>query len=409
MANFDRIAARLTSTLSDIATRDPSQPTPIQGPQTATFEQAITTVKNTEPQRVTFLLAYLRELWRLCEDANLNPVVLLAQAYHETGIPGAGPFESEAWIVNGNPAGIGITDGPNRSMTYETGEDAARAHVVHMAGYVQGNTGWVYDSPFKALDPQWEYLEEHPRFGEVRYVEDLGSGTWATQESSIYADAILDYMAQIEGAAQPVPPDQGTEDDPEIPAPTKAIMPDIIWVGSPNYHARGMPPIGIVHHITGDEVLQNTLSWFNNPESDASSTMVIDRDGTIYQCVSSLNAPWTNGDHKNPHMWVGYCQEMARRRVNWNNGSITYETVARSGDRVTEEQYRSIIALDQYFLHPDVYGDTIVNIRGFQLRHSDINSVTRAFDPGKDYQLGRIITETGGDPIAMTVDQARAA
>lgn len=379
--------------------------TPISGPQTATVGQAITRVKNTEPQRVTFVVEYIRELWRLGSLYGYNPVVLLAQAYHETGsLNGEGPFESDVWKDYGNPAGIGVTDGPNRSLTYTTGTDAARAHLIHMAGYVQGNTGWVADSPFKALDPQWPHLVEHEAFGTIEYVEQLGSGVWATQDSDTYAGSILDYMREIEDSADPVEPVPEPQPGPTptpVPQPDGPILPPIVWVGSPNYHARGMAPIAICYHITDDLNLNNTISWFNNPNSDASANFTIDRDGTIYQHVNSMNAPWTNGDVNKPRLDIGYIQEMRRRGGNFNNGTITIEHVGKPSVPPTEAQYASSIALTRYFTHPDIYGKTIRKIRGFMIRHADINSVSRPYCPGDDFQLGRIITEAGGDPIVL--------
>jgi hypothetical protein len=377
--------------------------TPIKRAPSATLEQAVTWVKNTQPQRESDVLTYAAELWRLCTAVGYDPVVLFAQAAYETGVPGKGPFESELWKNDLNPAGIGATDaGKQDYRPFHDGVDAARVHTVHMGGYIEGPAqGWLEYTIYKYLDPRWVALLESRMMGTVRTVEDLGSGKWATQASSLYATAILKLMAEIQGAAQPVPPDEGTEEDPTIPDIIKATMPPVIWVGSPNYHARGMDPIAIIYHCTDDLNLQNTLSWFLNPNSNASSTLVIDRDGKTYQCVSSKNVPWTNGVVRSPNLNIGYVQEMRRRGVNFNNGSITIETVATPSVPPTEAQYKTLEAWTKYFTHPDVYGKSIKKIRGFLGRHADIDSEGRSYCPGPDFNLSRIIRSVNGDPLKL--------
>lgn len=377
--------------------------TPIIRKPSATLEQAVTWVKNTEPQRESDLLTYAAELWRLCDKVGYDPAILFAQAAYETGVPGSGPFESELWRKDLNPAGIGATDaGKQDYRAYHDGVDAARVHTVHMGGYVEGPLGgWLEYTIYKFLDPRWKALLEYGMMGTVKNVEDLGSGKWASQPSKLYSAGVLGFLAQIQGSAQPNPPDEGTEEDPTIPDSTKAIMPPVEWVGSPNYHARGMDPIAIIYHCTDDLNLSNTLSWFQNANSNASSTLVVDRDGKTYQCVSSKNAPWTNGAVRNPNLAMGYVQEMRRRGGNFNNGSITIETVATPSTPPTEAQYKTLEAWTKYFTHPDVYGKSIKKIRGFLGRHADIDSVNRSYCPGPKFNLERIIKSVGGDPTKL--------
>lgn len=51
----------------------------------------------------------------------------------------------------------------------------------------------------------------------------------------------------------------------------------------------------IVLHDTGGKTAQGTLAWFNNPRSLVSSHYLIEKDGTIYQCVPDEEKAWHAG------------------------------------------------------------------------------------------------------------------
>lgn len=374
---------------------------------TATIEQAITFAKGSNPQRPDEVVNYLRELWRLCIGIGYDPAVLAAQSAYETADPnGAGPWESEAWVRNLNPAGIGVTDGADVSIRLYNGVDAARLHVQHMSGYVEGGDGWNARSAYVAMDPRWYALLATEMDGTVRTVEDLGGGVWATQKKPTYANGVLSWLARLRGADQPADPDVGTL--PDAPADAKSLLPPITWVdGCQNYHARrnGTKPIFLVRHITDDFKTSNTVSWFLDPNSQASSNFVIDTDGTVLQFVSSLNAPWTNGDVNLPRTDIpALTAAIVKYRAgqNFNDFCVTIEHVGKPATKITRKQEEASIALGKYFSHPDVYG--IPPHRYGQLRHSDINSVSRAYCPDGAVDLERIITAQGGDPTRMKAE-----
>lgn len=193
--------------------------------------------------------------------------------------------------------------------------------------------------------------------------------------------------------------------DVEDPA---ILLPPIEWVGSPNFfpnrHGRGNP-IAIVYHCTDDLNYANTKSWFQNPASQASSTMVILRDGSVKQFVSSKDAPWTNGDWQRNGV-PGYRRdipwlvEAIAKGHNVNDYTISYEFIATPSVPPTEAQYQAAIKLSRYFCHPKVYA--ISPDRGHQMRHSDVNSITRSYCPGPEFQLERVIRELGGDPTRLS-------
>lgn len=186
-------------------------------------------------------------------------------------------------------------------------------------------------------------------------------------------------------------------DDPAVLLPT-----NLEWIGTSNFFANRSgagDPLAIIYHCTDDLVLSNTISWFQDGSSNASSHFVIARDGKVYQFVSSKDGAWTNGDYNQYRTDIPWLVETIRSGVNVNNRTISYEFVATPSTPPTEAQYQSAIALSRYFCHPKVYG--IATDRGHQMRHADINSVSRSYCPGPNFDLERIIKELGGDPTKM--------
>jgi hypothetical protein len=172
--------------------------TPIMAKPRATVNQALAFVLTQKPARANYVAQYIIELWRLCTKVGYDPTVLLAQAIYETTEDGI-PFNSEWWIKDLNPAGIGITDiGPQGNLVSNSGILSARVHVTHMAGYVEGkNPAWMQGSNYDLLNPRWRYLMWSGMAGTVKYVEDLGSGTWASQDRETYSAAIIRLINRI--------------------------------------------------------------------------------------------------------------------------------------------------------------------------------------------------------------------
>ena len=104
----------------------------------------------------------------------------------------------------------------------------------------------------------------------------------------------------------------------------------------------------------------------------ASSTVLIDKDGTIRRLVPEDKAPWTNGDVKNPDAEVRAL--MNKYGPDPNTWMLTIECEGFSGGLpYTEAQYQSILwQLNDW---KRKYGDKPV------LPHYKINSVTRSTCP----------------------------
>lgn len=261
-----------------------------------------------------------------------------------------------------------------------------------------------------------------PKTGDVKKGDKRHAGWgWVDKTGTLYlyddkGDRLLGTDWQPASGAIVVPDPSPLPPTPK-PAPTdptiitaqnyrqvsdpQRLLPPIVWSGSPNFfpNRNGGNPTAIVYHITDDLVLDNTLSWFQNNTSNASSHFVIDRDGTVYQCVSSLDGAWTNGDAQKWRTDIPWLVKTLQSGANVNNSTISYEFVGKPSVPPTDAQYASAIKLSRYFCHPKVYG--INTNRSHQNRHADVNGVTRTYCPGQDFRLDYIIKELGGDPTQI--------
>ncbi|MGI9254136.1 MAG: N-acetylmuramoyl-L-alanine amidase [Thermomicrobiales bacterium] len=362
---------------------DPAQVL-LEGPATATAAQARAYARARGARRLEAVDTFITELWALGTMAGYDPAVVFAQFCDETGVG-----TSAAWQNRLNPGAIGITDGADAGIAFRDGTDAARAMLVHLSVFVRGYDPALWR--WIALDPR--YLEPLKLgFGAtVRQLDDLGGGRWASNPR--YADQIASHLAAIretDGGA-PARPADGAQAAPP---------PGIVWVGTPNFHPRppGTAPEAIVFHVTDDLVFANVRDWFRRPESGASSHFVVERDGSIFQFVSTLNAAWTNGAIAEPRTDLPWLREAVRRCSpntggNLNNYTVTIECMGRPGMAFPAAQIARVTDLARYLLarYP-----AILPRRDRMLRHSDIDGVNRSYCPGPTFPLAEIIAAAGG-------------
>lgn len=142
-------------------------------------------------KRPAWVHIYVSSLFADASVAGLAGHVLLGQWHLETG-----GGTSDAWETYGNPAGIGITSNAERGwFTFQTPEQAARAHVVHMSLYVNGTT---LPEPFKSSDdPRWDAAVADGRAGSAECLADL-SGEWAVDRQ--YAELIASRINELTDA-----------------------------------------------------------------------------------------------------------------------------------------------------------------------------------------------------------------
>ena len=136
------------------------------------------------------LAAYIAEVYRLGPLVGLDPAVVIAQSALETGW-----WQSPAWAEHLNPAGIGITGPEVESPAWASGEDAARAHVVHLYLYAVGPIPADHPlAPYLALDPRYDAALAAGRAGSATTVADL-AGSWATDPE--YAESIARVGSEL--------------------------------------------------------------------------------------------------------------------------------------------------------------------------------------------------------------------
>lgn len=71
----------------------------------------------------------------------------------------------------------------------------------------------------------------------------------------------------------------------------------VSFVESPNYSS-GISQIYLIMHYTAGTTSSGAVSWFQNPEAQASAHLVIDRDGSIVQMVAFNRRAWHAGKSK---------------------------------------------------------------------------------------------------------------
>jgi N-acetylmuramoyl-L-alanine amidase len=121
------------------------------------------------------LRAYVMEVYRLAPLVGIDPAIVVAQSAHETGW-----WQSPAWRDHLNPAGIGITGPDVAPPSWESGVEAARAHLVHLFLYTVGPIPPGHPlAPYIPLDPRYEAALAAGRGGSASSLADL-TGLWAT-------------------------------------------------------------------------------------------------------------------------------------------------------------------------------------------------------------------------------------
>lgn len=137
--------------------------------------RALAAALSAEANRPEDLRAYLLEVYRLAPLVGIDPATVVAQSAHETGW-----WQSPAWTDHLNPAGIGITGSDVASPSWESGEAAARAHLVHLFLYAAGPIppGNPLE-PYIPLDPRYEAALSAGRANSATTLADL-TGLWAT-------------------------------------------------------------------------------------------------------------------------------------------------------------------------------------------------------------------------------------
>jgi hypothetical protein len=255
----------------------------------------------TEPPSVTRredLDRYVTELNRLCKLANLDVRILYAQGWHETAGFSA---QSRWWTERLNPAGLGVTGDPvqnEASPTFASGQDAARAQVVHMLAYTGAASVGARSvlNDYRRLDLRYDAVIEAGFAGTVRVLSDLGRGKWAADPD--YADLVADRANAIFSEEPMTDATFGNVTHPPFQDRTIPNANNWAWndLGQRN-------PLGCCQHsMVGG--LVGTDGWFRGGGGGAGLTDYGiggstdgNLDGVIYRWNDprGRRAPWANG------------------------------------------------------------------------------------------------------------------
>ena len=145
----------------------------------------------------------------------------------------------------------------------------------------------------------------------------------------------------------------------------------------------------VLHIMEG--TVAGSLSWWSSGNADASSSVMVGKDGTLLRVIEDRHGPWTNGDTNQP---TAKGRQLINRigGANPNLVSVTVEAEGYSDDQPTEAMVETICWMVTEWKNRHGLTDADV------YRHGDLNSVTRAFCPGRYYDVVMARLRDGGKP-----------
>ena len=150
-------------------------------------------------------------------------------------------------------------------------------------------------------------------------------------------------------------------------------------------------PRFIVLHVQEGVTIGSLEHWTRGLDSKgnriaASSTVMIQKDGSVLRVIPEEHGPWTNGDTRNPTPQAAGILALGADPNLW---SLTIEAEGMPDDEMPQAQLDSIVWQVRQWM--DRFGIPVENV----LPHSAINSVTRHQCPGGYYR--RVIEALGGE------------
>lgn len=346
----------------------------LTGKSRGTTAQAVSYLKTNKSHK-DFTKAYINELWRLCSLYNIDAALAFAQFCDETA-----RGTSDIWYESGNPAGIGVMDGGVRvDVPYDTGEKAARAHVVHLYAYIYGAVPMGAElRNYTSLDPRYQ-AALNAYGGKVKTVEGL-AGRWATNPN--YANQIVDHANTAFGSAQPSTGGGSMPAQPTIIDKYLHVTQDGYAGVNRRYQGQNDHKIIVIHIQEGTS--WGSWTWFH--QVSASATVFVNRDGSIWRLVPESDGPWTNGDVCSPTALGQSIMNNYGSDPNYYTLSIETEGYASSDNAMgwatwpkPQAQLDSVVW--QVMDWMSRYNIPIERV----VRHADINQCSRPGCPGNTY------------------------
>lgn len=162
---------------------------------------------------------------------------------------------------------------------------------------------------------------------------------------------------------------------------------------------QGFKPEAIVIHIA-EGYLAGAHSWFNNPDSQASSHYMVGRSGEVWQFVQEVDTAWHAGGVANPS-WG-----LLKPNINPNSYTIGIEHEGFTGEGWTEAMYQS---------SGQLIGEAcrrwgIPLDRNHVIGHHQINSLSRNNCPGAGVNWDKLLSIASNfyeDPAMIAELQAQ--
>jgi hypothetical protein len=285
--------------------------------------------------------AYLDCMSEFCASLGFDYGLMVAQSAHETA-----NWKSYWWQTRLNPAGIGLTGDDTQnaaSGTWETGCDAAKAHIAHMAAYVLGGltAGSIPEAQQAInLDPRYKAVFEAGLAESVAAIGDLGNGKWATDPD--YSSAIVERANQIFGGTAPVT--KFTTTIPGLPGgPLETTYPvamKIIPVGLQRPGTPAHTPRRSVQHGNGNPnaMAAADAQWLANgaPNDQGKPTQTswhaIGDDTQVIVQVPLNEVTWQAADGSGPGNMNGVSCEMSEHSAIWSDQGRALRCIANCAD-----------------------------------------------------------------------------
>lgn len=320
---------------------------PIIARNRATAAQTKTWATANAAGRLAFLDAYLREVERLCAQAGLpDAAVVFAQSVHET-TEGGKPWTSYWWKSRGNPAGLGITGDPEQNLqseTFETGEEAAAAHVAHLLLYATGQIARGGLTP----DDDPRYADYKSAYGSRAMATTIAglTQTWGMDPNysiKLVANGNRMYpaIADAEGGTRPIVDRPYSTTIPGLPGgPLKTTYPirfNLIAIdGYQRTGQKAHTPRRSVQHGTANASNASAYGeaqyFVNGAEGRQASIHACADDREVVICVPADEVTWQAADGAGPGNMNGYSCEMMEATAIWQNPGRRDALIAITAD-----------------------------------------------------------------------------
>lgn len=152
----------------------------------------------------------------------------------------------------------------------------------------------------------------------------------------------------------------------------------------------GHPIESVVYHVA-EGSRSSVTSWFNNPDSEASTQVLVCKDGTRLRYVRDQDTAWANGVMAEPNMADPIIANWKNSNINPNRRTLSVETERYWKDRMTSPQIKSLAELSVIWHRAHGLPNNGSRMQG----HGEIDGVNRqhcpSFTQGEwDYLVGEV-------------------